>query len=122
MEALILLLPVAVVAVACWAVAKGPVWLRLLAAVGTVCFCSYFAFSLGKGLQKGLFMSGYIHWFRDYSAYLRHLADTGDCATLTNTIVRFDTRFQVDPQDEKALQDVMYQILEIGPYYKAESK
>ncbi len=122
MDALIFLLPVGVLALACWAAAKGPSWLRLVAVVGAVGFCTHFGFSLGRGLQKGLFLSGHIHWFREYSAHLRNLADAGRCDALTNAIVRFDTRFQVDPQDEKALQDVMYQILELGPYYRPQTK
>jgi hypothetical protein len=122
MDALIYLLPVALLALACWAVAKGPTWLRLFAVVGAVGFCTYFGLLMGKGLQKGRFLSGHIHWLREYSAHLRRLADAGRCDTLSNTIVRFDTRFQADPQDETALQDVMYQILELGPYYRPETK
>jgi hypothetical protein len=122
MSALIPLVALAILALVCWVVAKGPLWLRLLTVASALCLSTYSGLLLGRGVQKGVFLSGHIHWFTEYSAVLRRLADAGDCDALRDTIVRFDTRFRVDPQDEQALEDVMCQILEVGPYSKPKSR
>lgn len=105
-------------ALAAWAVAAGNRLVRFVALLtASACFC-YFGYGLGRGLERVRCYDSYIYWFSEYSAHLHTLVAENKFGELTNDIIVFDTKF-TSHKDTQTLQDAMYDILKIGPYFQA---
>lgn len=71
---------------------------------------------LGQGWQEMTNYGRYVRPFSEYSRHLRRLAESQNTTELTNAVIFFDSKFNAR-QDPKALQDAVWQILKVGPYY-----
>ncbi|HTD65903.1 MAG TPA: hypothetical protein VK846_05150 [Candidatus Limnocylindria bacterium] len=114
-ELSILAAGVVLIALVCLAVVRVKPWLRLVVVFAALVIVGSFSYSLGIGIERFRWTSGQEYWFRKYSSHLHSLVGEKNYDDLTNAVVRFDTRYSQDP---RGIKDVMYQILEIGPYYK----
>jgi|ERR1035437_889238 hypothetical protein len=112
---------IVVVALVCWAIVKGNCAVRLLAVFVAIVLASYIGFGFGMGWEKLRCADTYIYRFGQYSAYLHGLVDHQQINELTNNIVLFDTKFQPHLYEPKVLEDTMFQILKLGPYYKPDT-
>ena len=101
------------IALVCFAVVRGKPALRLVIVFAAMFIVGCFSYSLGIGIERFRWTSGQEYWFRKYSSHLHALVGEKRYDDLTNAVVRFDTRYSRDPRE---IRDVMYQILEIGPY------
>jgi hypothetical protein len=115
---LLFAIPIVLLVVASWIVAAARPWIRVTAVVVAMSLTSYLSFSLGAAIERGRFVSSHLHWFIKYSAYLHQLADQHDATKLMQVVTQFDERFQQNPQDTRKLEDTMYEMFDMGPYYK----
>lgn len=104
-------------ALVCFAVVRAKPGLRLIVVLAALSIVGCFFYSLGGGIERFRWTSGQEYWFRKYSSHLHSLVVHKKYDDLTNAVVRFDTRYSQNP---RAIQDVMFQVLEIGPYYKEQ--
>ena len=106
---------IVLIAMVCLTVIKAKPGLRLVVVFAALSIAGCFSYSFGVGVERFRWTSGQEYWFRKYSSHLHSLVGEKKYDELTNAVVRFDTRYSQDP---RGIQEVMYQILEIGPYYK----
>jgi hypothetical protein len=116
-----IVLLIVALALVCWAIVKGNCAVRLLTVFATIVLASYIGFGFGTGWEKLRCADTYIYRFGQYSAYLHEMVDRQQINELTNNIVLFDTRFQPHQYEPKVLEDTMFQILKLGPYYKPDT-
>ncbi len=104
----------------CWAVAKGNLAVRLLATFAALVLFGYLGYEIGKAQEREWCYSSYVYWFSEYSAHLHNLVKEQRINALTNDVVLFNTRFS-NHKDAKTLQNTMYEILKIGPYFRVNT-
>ncbi len=121
LEAIVLLLPPLILVGASVVVTKARPWIRVIVLIAVAAGAVYLAFGLGSGITRARFMSSHIHWFRDYSARLNQLAEQQELKELQDTVRLFDRQFQQDPWSSTNIQDIMYQVLKLGPYRESET-
>ncbi len=78
-------------------------------------------FILGATWQNFRNYETYVYRFSQYSRHLHELVKEQQIEQLTNDIVLFDTRFIPHQDDPRQLEDVMFQILKLGPYYQSDT-
>jgi hypothetical protein len=105
----------------CWAVTKSTVVIRVLLVLMALLVTSWIGFGVGCGWERKRCYDSHIYWFTEYSRHLRGLVEHKQLNELTNSVVVFDTRFRSHNDDRQVLQDVMYHILKLGPYYQSNS-
>ena len=111
-------IPLALLVLACWLVARASISLRILSLVVVASCFAYVGFSFGISFQKTRFYSSYIYWFRAYSAHLKQRVESKDYELLSHDILLFDRRFSTAPENANNLEDTMYEIQHLGPYYQ----
>jgi hypothetical protein len=79
-----------------------------------VWFVVSLSISVGKAKERLRWYDNQVYWFTKYSEHLHQLADQRKIGQLTNDIIFFDARFQSNNVDGKVLQEIMYQILNLG--------
>jgi hypothetical protein len=108
------------IALLCWATIRGNTPVRLLTAFLTIAVAYSIGNAWGTAWERLKNYDQYIYNFSRYSKHIRELAEHQDLATLTNNIILFDTKFNAH-QDAYDLQDAVWQVLKIGPYYREET-
>ena len=121
LEAIVVLVPPLILIGAAIVIAKARPWIRIVTLLAVTAGAAYLAFGLAEGITKATFVSSHLHWFRKYSGYLNHLAEKGEAKELQDTVRFFDQRFQADPSSATNIQDIMYQVLRMGPYREPET-
>ncbi len=77
----------------------------------------YLGYTVGQAWERLRNYDQYVYRFSQYSTHLRDLAEHQQIARLTNDVILFDSRFNPH-QRASDLQDVMFQLLKVGPYYQ----
>ena len=104
----------------CWVLVKGDPLVRLLAATAALLISCSAAFYIGQGWERMRNYDQYVWRFSQYSRHIRGLAERQEISELTNAVILFDSRFY-PRHDPKELQNVVWQILKIGPYYQGQA-
>ena len=108
------------VALLCWAMIRGNAAIRLLAAFVAIAVAYCVGNAWGTAWERLKGYDQYVWRFSQYSTHLRGLAERQELTELTNNIILFDRKFNAR-QNANDLQDVVFQILKVGPYYQEET-
>ena len=100
-----------------WAMLKGSTRVRIIIASVSLAGTACIGFHIGQAWERLRNYDQYVYRFGQYSSYLRQLAEHRDIAKLTNSVILFDKEFNPH-QRASDLQDVMFKLMQLGPYYQ----
>jgi hypothetical protein len=100
-----------------WAILKGGRIIRIIALSLALTGALGLGYLLGQTWERLRNYDQFVYRFSQYSSYLRNLAERQQIVQLTNDVVLFDHKFNPH-QRASDLQDVMFQLLKVGPYYQ----
>lgn len=100
-----------------WTIKCGKRKFAFIAAILTAMIAFFLGCGEGATWEALKNYDQYVYHFSQYSRYLHQLVDQQQIAELTNDVVLFDRKFN-QSQNPKDLQDVVFQILKVGPYYQ----
>ena len=76
------------------------------------------SFSFGVNWERWRFEDSQLYWFGQYSGHLQDLVRQQRSIELSNDITYFNSKMRPLLNDREALQDGMYRLLGIGPYFR----
>jgi len=108
------------IALLSWAMIRGNTAVRFLAAFVAIAVAYSVGNAWGTAWERFRNYDQFVWRFSQYSTHLRGLAERQELTELTNNIILFDKKFNAR-QNANDLQDVVFQILKVGPYYQEET-
>jgi len=83
----------------------------LTAALMVMCLLAvHFAYVIGRGQQKGIFLSTHIYAFERFTEEIARLSEEEDCDELKKVILYFNREWRKDPQSPQHIVEVVRNI------------
>jgi hypothetical protein len=93
-----------------WAIVRCSASVRVCVCLGLVILSAFFAYGLGRGVERFRCTSTHMYAFRHYSGALKDLSSQGRHDDLRKAVMRVDEVFQAGPYGWLRLQDAVIDV------------